>query len=53
MLREIIIILNVLFFFFTKLVLRKTSVAFDTLLLLQHTAADDAKGEAEHGNSNG
>jgi len=32
--------------------LREASVALDTLFLLQHTAADDAKGEEQHCHSN-
>merc|ERR1719350_434460 len=38
--------------FFNSFFLRETSVALDALFLLQHTAADDAKGEEEHGHSN-
>ena len=34
-------------------ILGEAPVALDALLLLEHTAADDAEGEAENRNSNG
>ena len=42
------IIVNVVF----QQILGKAPIALDALFLLEHTAADDAKGEAENSNSN-